>query len=286
MPGEAPAQHTRAPVRLAARTSSGRAQRRWPEADRALVIQCACTALVAAGAAYASYRHGREFAHRIGADPVTSAIWPLIVDGLLTMATVELWRPGRRAGGRWPAWLAFALGICLSLCANIAATPSLNGFAVAVAACPPLALLLSVELLNTALKRHRAETTETSQRDHHRDKTAVPEVSPAVSASVSEPVSDLPSPAQPGGSGLTAEQRMWAHYMTEPVRGREPSGAELDRVAGTNNYGRRVLRRWRDAGHIPSREAGSRPLPAGRTITTLTIPKGGARFAASAAGRP
>lgn len=125
-------------------------------ADRSLVIQCACTALVATGAAYASYRHGREFAHRFGADPVTSAIWPLIVDGLLTMATVELWRPGRRSGSRAPAWLAFSLGICLSLCANIAAAPNLTGFAVAVAACPPLALLLSVELLNTALKRHRA----------------------------------------------------------------------------------------------------------------------------------
>ncbi len=34
----------------------------------------------------------------------------------------------------------------------------LSVFAVAVAACPPLALLLAVELLNRALKRHRAET--------------------------------------------------------------------------------------------------------------------------------
>src|ERR1700722_19931878 len=33
--------------------------------------------------------------------------------------------------------------------------PELNAFAIAVAACPLLALLLSVELLNRALKRHR-----------------------------------------------------------------------------------------------------------------------------------
>jgi hypothetical protein len=39
--------------------------------------------------------------------------------------------------------------------------------------------------------------------------------------------------------------------MTQRARGRIPNGAELDRVAGTSNYGRRVLRRWRDAGHIP-----------------------------------
>lgn len=133
--------------------------------DRALWVQCACTALVALGAAYASYRHGREFALKFGADHVTAAIWPLIVDGILTTATVELWKTshGRRAGGRWAAWLSFVFGIVLSLCANIAAAPEPSVFAVTVAACPPLALLLAVELLNRALKRHHAETvTETS----------------------------------------------------------------------------------------------------------------------------
>lgn len=60
----------------------------WP--NRALWLQVACTLLVTLGAAYASYRHGHEFAVRFGADATTSAIWPLIVDGLLTTATVEL----------------------------------------------------------------------------------------------------------------------------------------------------------------------------------------------------
>lgn len=130
--------------------------------DRALWVQCACTALVALGAAYASYRHGREFALRFGADGATAAIWPLIVDGILTAATVELWKTtGRRAGGRWAAWVSFVFGICLSLCANVAAAPELSVFAVAVAACPPLALLLAVELLNRAQAAPR--------RDHRRD---------------------------------------------------------------------------------------------------------------------
>ncbi|WP_258948749.1 DUF2637 domain-containing protein [Lentzea californiensis] len=130
--------------------------------DRALWVQCVCTALVALGAAYVSYRHGREFALRFGADEVTAAIWPLIVDGLLTTATVELWKTsgdGRRAEGRWAAWPSFAFGICLSLCANVATAREPSVFAIAVAACPPLALLLAVELLNRALKRHRAEAT-------------------------------------------------------------------------------------------------------------------------------
>ncbi|MGW4395152.1 DUF2637 domain-containing protein [Amycolatopsis nivea] len=75
---------------------------------------------MALGAAYASYQHGRVFASRFGADGTTAAIWPLIVDGLLTLATVELWR-GQRGSGRWLAWATFLFGISLSLCANIGA---------------------------------------------------------------------------------------------------------------------------------------------------------------------
>ncbi|GAA2801693.1 DUF2637 domain-containing protein [Saccharopolyspora taberi] len=138
-----------------------------PAADRSLRLQCACTLLVAAGAAYVSYRHGREFALRFGADTTTATLWPLIVDGLLTTATIELWKASHhhRATGRWKAWLSFALGIGLSLCANIASAPELNAFSIAVAACPPLALLLSVELLNQALKRRRTQTTSGTVRE-------------------------------------------------------------------------------------------------------------------------
>src|SRR6266536_3581072 len=125
-----------------------------------------------------------------------------------------------------------------SLCANVAAAPELSVFAVAVAACPPLALLLAVELLNQALKRHRAETaseidTRNRETAENSDETGRV-VRLAVVSGQSRP------PTQ-----LTAEQRMWAHYVTERYRGRSPTGAELDRIAGTNNYGRRLLRQWR-----------------------------------------
>jgi hypothetical protein len=49
--------------------------------------------------------------------------------------------------------------------ANIASAPELNAFAIAVAACPLLAQLLSVELLNHALKRHRFQAA-TSHSSH------------------------------------------------------------------------------------------------------------------------
>lgn len=205
--------------------------------DRALWVQYACTALVALGAAYASYRHGREFALWFGADETTASTWPLIVDGLLTTATVELWKTGRghHAGGRWAAWLAFVFGICLSLCANVAAALESSAFAIAVAACPPLALLLAVELLNRALKRHRAETGET--------RGASDETGPVVRLAP-VPVEARP-PTEP-----TAEQRMWVYYVTQRSKGHTPTGAELDHIAGTNNDGRRVLRRWKTTGQI------------------------------------
>jgi uncharacterized protein DUF2637 len=201
-----------------------------------LGVQCVCTGIVAVLAAYASYRHGREFAPRFGADGSTASIWPLIVDGLLTTATVELWRPSH-GGGRWAAWVAFGFGISLSLCANIGSVPRLTVFSVVIAACPPLALLLAVELLNRALKRHRSDKQV-------RAETSAGEKSPEPGVLTSHAV-DAESATVVEES---AEQRMWAFYLEERAAGRSPTGADLDRVAGTNNYGRRVLRRWRVAG--------------------------------------
>ncbi|GAB3288888.1 DUF2637 domain-containing protein [Parasphingorhabdus pacifica] len=164
--------------------------------DRSLHLQCACTLL---GAAYVSYRHGREFALRFGADETTATLWPLIVDGLLTMATIELWKAGHRhrATGQWKAWLSFALGIGLSLCANIASAPELNAFSIAVAACPPLALLLSVELLNQALKRRRAETASKTVHESDESASAQPRSTDSGDASTSpevpEEAEDVPA---------------------------------------------------------------------------------------------
>lgn len=220
--------------------------------DHGLWVQCACTLLVAVGAAYASYRHGQAFALRFSGDATTAAIWPLIVDGLLTTATVELWKPNR--AGKWRAWLAFLFGVGLSLCANIASAPELSAFAIAVAACPPLALLLAVELLNRALKRHRGETIATESRTD-RPEPAEPGAETEVGAAktgneTGRVVSLMAVSAGLGHRATTAERRMWHYYQSQRAQGRTPTGAELDRMAKTNNYGRRVLRRWRSEGRL------------------------------------
>jgi hypothetical protein len=105
--------------------------------------------MVAGVAAYASYVHQREFALQGGADVISASLWPLSVDGLLLLATVGMLKPSeaktRRARGA--LWSAFLLGIAVSLAANIAAAPAFTWQPVVVAGWPPLALLLSVELL-------------------------------------------------------------------------------------------------------------------------------------------
>lgn len=112
-------------------------------------LRCGCAQVVAGVAAYASYVHQRDFALQGGADEVSASLWPLSVDELLLLATVGLLKPAGRGGrrARYVVWLTFLLGIVVSLAAHIAAAPSLAWKPVLVAGWPPVALLLSVELL-------------------------------------------------------------------------------------------------------------------------------------------
>ncbi|WP_153029862.1 hypothetical protein [Amycolatopsis sp. YIM 10] len=102
-----------------------------------LANQCGCTGLAAFGAAYASYRYGREFAFRFGADAVTASIWPAagrrLADDRNGRGVED--SPRRSPIGRWEAWLAFVFGICLSLMANISSALALSLLQVTVVAC-------------------------------------------------------------------------------------------------------------------------------------------------------
>ncbi len=247
-----------------------------------------CALVVASVAAYASYVHQREFALQGGADGVSATLWPLSVDGLLLLATVGLLNSARGAGrqARTVVWLAFLLGIAVPLAANVAAAPALEWKPVLVAGWPPVALLLSVELLahrlggqegtetacgpsaadaetqNDAEPAHDRDERESSPREEdvaERDETEVGRRNTSESdreavsggelgkAQALAPRGDRSRPGE-----VTAEDVMWEHFERQLAFGRVPSGAELDRVAGTNNYGRAVLARWRRAGRIPA----------------------------------
>ncbi|MET7571206.1 hypothetical protein ABZT04_22280 [Streptomyces sp. NPDC005492] len=94
------------------------------------------------------------------------------VDGLLLLATVGLLKPAgaRTRRARGAVWSAFLLGIGVSLAANIAAAPALEWQPVLVAGWPPVALLLSVELLvhrPADRKVEEAEVQQESGSDQH-----------------------------------------------------------------------------------------------------------------------
>jgi hypothetical protein len=194
------------------------------------------TVAVAVVAAYASYQHQLGFALAGGAALTTARLWPLSVDGLLILSTAGLLRGGHQttARARYAMRAAFAIGIVVSLAANIATAPAMTWAPILVAGWPPVALLLAVELLGN---RGRRDTADQSERDNE---TRVE------SAESPEKVIALVDSRL---SRTMAEQVMWDHYERRVKAGLPPpTGAELDQIARTNNYGRVVLRKWRRKG--------------------------------------
>jgi hypothetical protein len=217
------------------------------------------SALVVAGvAAYASYEHQRRFALAGGADPTGGRLWPLSVDGLVLLATVGLLRVDHRVGrrGRWSLWAAFGFGIAVSLAANIAAAPALSWQPILVAGWPPIALLLAVELLahhpSTASGAETIETPPAKTQPTLAPTETAETSEQAEAATPSQPMTALAQSANGAGrrQGQKAEEIMWEYFQRERAAGRTPSGAELDRAAATNNYGRAVLARWRREGRL------------------------------------
>lgn len=209
--------------------------------------------VVALVAAYASYEHQREFALHGGADTTRAALWPLSVDGLLILASTGLLRGyerGTSPRARRALWLAFLLGIAMSMAANIAAAPVIAWEPVLVAGWPPVSLLLAVELL--ARRPHRRDPENETENS---ETAAIVPVETVVSDNAEHPRFLREQ---------TAEDVMWSHFQRQVSIGNTPTGAELDRVAGTNNYGRAVLRRWRRGGRLPA-TAGVHPAETNST---------------------
>lgn len=192
---------------------------------------------VAGVAAYASYQHQRGFALAGGADLATARLWPLSVDGLLVLSTAGLLHANHRTTGRarYALRASFAAGIIVSLAANIATAPAMTWAPILVAGWPPVALLLAVELVG---QRRRRDIGDQDERATTETKSPT--------ANAQEKVITLTESRM---SRHTAEQIMWDHYQrTISASLPPPTGAELDQVAHTNNYGRAVIRKWQRKG--------------------------------------
>lgn len=117
----------------------------------AVVTAVAGTVLIAAGAFWLSFTALADLARRSGVNVGQAWAWPVIVDGLIVVATVAVVAlAGQRTA--WYPWVLLAGGALISVTANalhavVAADADVPGvLAACVAAVPPLVLLASTHL--------------------------------------------------------------------------------------------------------------------------------------------
>lgn len=113
-----------------------------------LLIARVGTAGIAAGAFWLSFTALEDLAVRSGVPASQAWVWPLIVDGLVLVATVAI--DGLKSH-RWYAWSLLAAGAVLSLTANALHATYTGELPIAVrilvGSVPALCLLASVHLM-------------------------------------------------------------------------------------------------------------------------------------------
>lgn len=143
------------------RTRGGRA---------AVVTAVAGTVFIAAGAFWLSFTALADLARRSGVDAGQAWAWPLIVDGLIVVATVAVVALAGQHGA-WYPWLLLAGGALVSVTANalhavVAADADVPGvLAACVAAVPPLVLLASTHLTVVLVRSQRTDPLASEQAE-------------------------------------------------------------------------------------------------------------------------
>lgn len=130
----------------------------------AVVTAASGTVLIAAGAFWLSFTALADLAVRSGIGRGQAWIWPLLVDGLIVVATVAVVAlDGHRTA--WYPWALLIGGALVSVIANAAhalvtAEASVPGLlAAAVASVPPLVLLASTHLTVVLIRSTRTTAT-------------------------------------------------------------------------------------------------------------------------------
>lgn len=119
------------------------------------------TVLIAAFAFWLSFTALSDLARRSGVEAAQAWAWPLIVDGLIVVATVAVVALDGCAAA-WYPWLLLISGTAVSVTANtlhatVATAVGLPGpSAACVAAVPPLVLLASTHLSVVLVRSYRA----------------------------------------------------------------------------------------------------------------------------------
>lgn len=125
----------------------------------AMVTAIIGTVFIAAGAFWLSFTSLSDLARRSGLDPAQAWVWPLIVDGIIVVATVAAVALARTRVA-WYPWALLIAGAAISVTANAIhaivaeATDVPLMLAASVSAVPPL-VLLSITHLTSVLMRHQ-----------------------------------------------------------------------------------------------------------------------------------
>ena len=129
----------------------------------AMVTAVIGTVFIAAGAFWLSFTSLSDLARRSGLDPAQAWVWPLIVDGIIVVASVAAVALAR-SHVAWYPWALLIAGAAISVTANAIhaivaeATDVPLVLAASVSAVPPL-VLLSITHLTSVLMRHEVGRT-------------------------------------------------------------------------------------------------------------------------------
>lgn len=186
------------------------------------------TVLIACGAFWLSFVALADLARRSGIATGQAWIWPLLVDGLIVVATVAAVALDRRAGA-WYPWTLLIGGALVSVAANAihalvtADTDMPLLLAAAVASVPPLVLLASTHLTVVLIRSTRPRTVAEPIPALANPTPSVDAEADEVDASTAEPVESVePALGPPAG-------------VPEPETDRRAEAARMRREHGWSN---------------------------------------------------
>lgn len=219
-----------------------------------LAVAIAGTVAVACGAFWLSFTTLRDLAVRSGIGTGQAWVWPLIVDGVIVVATVSaVALDGAGRGRRAYAWLLLGAGAAISVCANALHAIVAGGvrvpvtLAAVVASVPPVVLLAITHLTVLLTRPGTGEAPDRTGTAARLDSSPTP---PAVSRPV--PVRRaLPAAAPAAGDG---EPRMMA------LRWRR-EGLSTQQIADRLGVHRTTISRWLSIGPAGVPELSGTPSP-------------------------
>jgi hypothetical protein len=261
---------------------SGAGRRGW-----AVVTAASGTVLIGCGAFWLSFTALADLAARSGIGTGQAWIWPLLVDGLIVVATVAVVALDRQAAA-WYPWALLIAGALVSVTANaahalVAAETTVPGvLAGTVAAVPPLVLLASTHLTVVLTRPTHAPgepPTETPRVETSSPLLAVPAIATPErpeSASLDARASTDGDPAAPAaeaaepGSALALDDADPSAPEASEGSGRRERAARLREAGWSNKQIARALDvhpstvgRWMPRPPEPDPPEMSRPEPAG-----------------------